>query len=92
MAIWVLTCAPLPVKLAMTKRPNAALVQLLRMRRDTLEPRLRQQIRILKSKDIPVNWHQLIRDVGHWDHPEHFVQRNWARSFWGAGQAESKSE
>ena len=67
-------------------------VQLLRMRRDTLEPRLRQQISILKSKDIPVNWHQLIRDVGHWDHPEHFVQRNWARSFWGAGQAESKSE
>lgn len=64
-------------------------VQLLRMRRDTLEPRLRQQISILKSNDIAVNWHQLIHDVGYWNHPNHFVQRRWARSFWGHTQSES---
>ena len=67
-------------------------VQLLRTRRDTLEPRLRQQISILKSKDIAVNWHQLIRDVGHWDYEERFVQRNWAGAFWRANQSESNSE
>lgn len=64
-------------------------VQLLRMRRDTLEPRLRQQISILKSKDIPVNWHQLIADLRHWDHPKRSVQRRWAGAFWRAYQSKS---
>ena len=64
-------------------------VQLLRMRRDTLGPRLRQQISILKSKDIPVNWHQLIADLRHWDHPKRFVQRDWARAFWRVGKSKS---
>jgi CRISPR system Cascade subunit CasB len=66
-------------------------VQLLRMRRETLEPRLRQQISILKSKDIAVNWHQLFADLRNWDHPKRFVQRNWARSYWRAAKSESKS-
>ena len=67
-------------------------VQLLRTRRDTLEPRLRQQISILKSKDTPVNWHQLMADLRNWDHPDRFVQRHWAGAFWRAGQSESQSE
>ena len=61
------------------------------MRRDTLEPRLRQQVSILKSKDVPVNWHQLIRDVNYWDHPKRFVQRRWASAYWRAQRSESKS-
>ncbi|MCY3780006.1 MAG: type I-E CRISPR-associated protein Cse2/CasB [Chloroflexi bacterium] len=64
-------------------------VQLLRMRRDSLEPRLRQQISILKSKEVRVNWHQLMRDVRYWDHPKRFVQREWARSFWRSNQSKS---
>ncbi len=67
-------------------------VQLLRMRRDTLEPRLRQQISILASKDIAVNWHQLIGDLGYWDHPNRYVQRRWAQGFWGSYQSESDKE
>lgn len=67
-------------------------IQLLRMRRDTLEPRLRQQISILKSSDVQVNWHQLIWDVRNWDDPDRFVQRNWARKFWGSNQSESESD
>ena len=66
-------------------------VQLLRMRRDTLEPRLRQHISILKSKDIAVNWHQLFRDLRNWDHPKRFVQRNWAGAFWYR-QSESEND
>lgn len=77
------------------KRENNAterrFVQLLRMRRDTLEPRLRQHISILKSKDIPVHWHQLFRDLRNWDHPKRFVQRNWAGAFWYR-QSESENE
>lgn len=64
-------------------------VQLLRMRRETLEPRLRQQISILKAKDEKVNWHQLIADLRNWDHPKRFVQRRWASAFWRAHQSES---
>ena len=66
-------------------------VQLLRMRRETLEPRLRQQVSILKAKDIPVNWHQLMADLHNWDHPDRFVQRRWAGAFWRANQSESNS-
>ena len=66
-------------------------VQLLRMRRDTLEPRLRQHISILKSKDIPVNWHQLFRDLRNWERSERFVQRNWAGAFWYR-QSESEND
>ncbi len=66
-------------------------VQLLRMRRETLEPRLRQQISILKAKDIAINWHQLMADLRNWDHPKRFVQRHWADAFWRANQSESKS-
>ena len=66
-------------------------VQLLRMRRETLEPRLRQQISILKSNDVPVNWHQLIADLRNWDHPDRFVQRRWAGDFWRAQPSKSKS-
>jgi len=67
-------------------------VQLLRMRRGTLEPRLRQHISILKSKDIAVNWHQLFGDLRNWGHPNRFVQRNWARAFWGYKSSESEND
>lgn len=47
---------------------------------------LRQVVSLLKSKDIPLNWEQLFQDVLNWEHPEAFVQRRWARSFWGRRQ------
>jgi len=67
-------------------------VQLLRMRRATLEPRLRQQISILKANDIAVHWHQLLRDVRYWDHEDRFVQRNWAGAFWRIKPNESETQ
>lgn len=67
-------------------------VQLLRMRRDTLEPRLRQHISILKSKDIPVNWYQLFLDMRRWNYSSRRVQRNWAGAFWGYKSSESENE
>jgi CRISPR system Cascade subunit CasB len=44
---------------------------------------LRQAISFLKSKDVPVNWQQLLSDVMAWGHPNRYVQKNWARAFWG---------
>ena len=51
-------------------------VQLLNLRRDALDSPLRQHISMLKAKDIPVNWHQLLYDLNRWEHEAHFVQKN----------------
>ncbi|MEI7990092.1 MAG: type I-E CRISPR-associated protein Cse2/CasB, partial [Chloroflexota bacterium] len=54
---------------------------------------LRQIMSILKSKGIPINWSQLLRDIGYWDHPNRFVQRRWAASFWGnAGSSQETTQ
>jgi len=62
---------------------------------DDLPEYLRQSISFLKSKDVPVNWNQLIWDLENWekrDDPKYSVQKKWARSFWGGRQpAESNS-
>lgn len=57
-------------------------VQLLNLHHDALDSPLRQHISILKSKDIPVNWHQLLFDLNNWSHEARFVQKNWASAFW----------
>jgi CRISPR system Cascade subunit CasB len=44
---------------------------------------LRQAVSFLRSKDVPINWHQLLSDVTNWGHPDRYVQREWARAFWG---------
>ena len=55
---------------------------------------LRQAISFLKSKDVPINWHQLLPDVMAWSHPDYRerVQKNWARAFWGQPTKETQSE
>jgi len=50
---------------------------------DDLDFYLRQAVSFLKSKEIPVNWHELLYDVLHWGHRERFVQQKWAKAFWG---------
>ena len=44
---------------------------------------LRQAVSFLRSKETPVNWHQLYRDVEAWERVGGAVQRRWARAFWG---------
>lgn len=56
---------------------------LLKSHPEDLPHHLRQVISLLKSKDVPVAWHQLLKDILNWDHPEGFVQRAWAQAFWG---------
>ena len=56
---------------------------LLAAHREDLGSYLRQAISFLKSKEVPVNWHQLLFDVIAWGHPARYVQNKWARAFWG---------
>lgn len=65
------------------KATERRFVALLNSHPDDVAFHLRQAVSYLKSKDQPVFWGQLFDDLFYWDHPEHFVQRNWAKSFWG---------
>jgi len=57
-------------------------VALLNAHREDLPEHLRHAMGLLKSKAIPVNWTQLLRDLAHWGDPKRGTQRNWARSYW----------
>lgn len=48
---------------------------------DQLPFRLRQAVRFLYSKRVPVNWPQLLQDLLAWNSPKRWVQENWARSY-----------
>jgi len=59
---------------------------------DDLAFYLRQAVSFLKSKEVPVNWHQLLADVLAWDHADRYVQRNWARAFWTMAHERTSEE
>jgi CRISPR system Cascade subunit CasB len=44
---------------------------------------LRHAISLAKSRNVAIDYHQLFYDLGYWDHPDRFVQRAWAKDFWG---------
>ena len=50
---------------------------------DDLDVYLRQAVGFLRSKEVPVNWHQLLQDVLDWKCSDRYVQRRWASAFWG---------
>lgn len=57
---------------------------LLNCHRDDLPYHLRQAVSLLRSKDVPVDWKRLLRDVLGWEHDDRYVQRDWARDFWSS--------
>jgi CRISPR system Cascade subunit CasB len=50
---------------------------------DELSRHLRHAVGLLKSREVPVDWVQLLHDIPRWDYPSRRVQRDWARAFWG---------
>ena len=58
-------------------------VALLNSDEEDLPNHLRQIISLLKSKEAPINWYLLLKDIKSWLHEDRFVQRNWAKGFWG---------
>jgi CRISPR system Cascade subunit CasB len=53
---------------------------------DDLDTYLRQAVGFLRSKEVPVNWHQLFYDLQRWSYEHRPVQKEWARAFWGRPQ------
>jgi CRISPR system Cascade subunit CasB len=57
-------------------------VALLDCDREDLDGHLRHAVALLKSKDRPVDWADLLDAVLHWNHPRRTAQRTWANEFW----------
>ncbi len=79
------------------KRIEKRLVVMLNSHQDDLPAHLHHTIGLLKSKDIPINWTQLLWDVQDWQNESRKVQRGWARKFWrgydrGTGPDETQSQ
>ncbi len=49
---------------------------------DDLPFKLRQLMRFIAGKNIPVNYHILLSDLLRWGASDKYVQLGWARSFW----------
>lgn len=56
-------------------------VAMLSSTREDLPYHLRQMVGLLRTKEVPVNWLQLLYDVRFWDDKR--VQKRWASAFWG---------
>jgi CRISPR system Cascade subunit CasB len=52
---------------------------------------LRQAVSFLKSKEVAINWLQLLKDLQGWNSDSRYVQQNWANDFWRRTSAESPS-
>lgn len=47
-------------------------------------------VRQMKSKEIAIDYPQLIYDLERWEHPDQYIQDKWARTFWGVAQIEQE--
>ncbi len=64
-------------------------VALLNADEEDLPNHLRQIISLLKSKEAPINWHKLLRDIKQWNRSDRKIQREWAKGFWGFTNTEN---
>lgn len=71
------------------KRLEKRLIALLNCHQDDLPDHLRQAVSLLKSKEVPINWAQLLHDIKGWSHESRYVQRAWAKGFWAQPKAET---
>lgn len=42
---------------------------------------LRQAVRLLYSRQVPINWGQLLKDLLSWSHVDKYIQKRWARDY-----------
>jgi len=67
-------------------------VALLNAHPDDLPEHLRHAVALADSNEVDVNWAQLLHDLRYWSHPDRFVQRQWANSYWGGERREQVAE
>ncbi len=55
---------------------------------EELPYKLRQAVTLVAGDGVGLDWALLIRHIDQWGHPDRWVQRDWARGFWSAVEAE----
>lgn len=65
-----------------SKSVERRFLALLNAREEVLHEHLRQIIALLKSKEVSINWVELLKGINFWTHPDRFIQKAWARSFY----------
>jgi CRISPR system Cascade subunit CasB len=55
---------------------------------DELPYKLRQVVTLIARDGVGLDWEMLIQHLGHWEHPQRWVQKEWARAFWTASEPE----
>lgn len=50
--------------------------------------KLRQAITLIARDGVGLDWVRFIQHLGHWGHPDRWVQKKWARGFWAASEPE----
>jgi CRISPR system Cascade subunit CasB len=49
-------------------------------------------VRQIKTKEVRLDYPQLLSDLCQWEHPDQYIQDRWARNFWGASSTEEESK
>lgn len=65
-------------------------VALLNADEEDLPNHLRQIVSLLKSKEVQINWHELLRGIKQWNRSDRKIQREWANGFWGNTNSEKE--
>jgi len=68
------------------------LMRLLNADQEDLPALLYEFVTLLKARNVAVNWSQLLRDYWGWSHPDRYVQKRWAVSFWRGWESEEEED
>jgi len=68
-----------------TKGLDKRMERLLDADRQQLPYYLRREVQFLANEGRHIDWEQLLKDLLQWENPERFVQRRWAREYFGSG-------
>lgn len=49
-------------------------------------------VRQMKSEGIAIDYPKLLADLRQWEHPNQYIQDQWARAFWGSAPASESSK
>ena len=62
---------------------------MLNAHRNDLPRHLRHAISLAKSKDVGINYEQLMNDLIHWNSESRYIQKKWAKDFWSEKKVDS---
>jgi len=67
-------------------------VALLNSDEEDLSNHLRQIVGLLKSKEVPIDWNEMLRGIKQWNRSDRKIQREWAKGFWGTSITDNTDE